>query len=291
MIESIRHQEKVSAPLVRSIYGMISRCFTVLFNIRRFSNLLVLNQSEDKNDFIVCSIVIKNFASYFQSVREQLGKNHREISELKSSKQRKQQELDKIRIEYEQIRKSIEELVQKLNETRGDNVIQNDVVYHLATKSESLEELDAELEAENVIGVLKNTRVSTELSLTYPIAGKIVAEFGDKGENNEMVRYTAFESSFPNALITAPVDGVVVFAGEFLNYGNMVIISNGEYRVFLYGMRVLYVAPGDLLESGDLVGKMHGSIDENRMIRMELKRSGESLDPRSWMQETWEGKK
>jgi septal ring factor EnvC (AmiA/AmiB activator) len=287
--ELLSQKEKTFAPFIRNIYEIISRCFTLLFDIQRFSDLLVLTQTDDKNDFVKCSIIIKNFSSYFKSVNSQLEKTGAEISKLKKDKKAKMQNLETSMTEYEKLLKDIENLAEELAKTRVENTIQNDVVYHLATKSESLEELDAELEAENAIGVLKNTKVSTELTLAYPVVGKIVTEFGDKGANNKMIYHISFETC-SGALVTSPANGLIVFSGKFLNYGNMLIISNGEYRVFLYGMDVLFSSTGDVVEIGDYVGRMQEKTVDDPVIKMELKKSGEPLDPRHWLLETIEKK-
>jgi septal ring factor EnvC (AmiA/AmiB activator) len=208
-----------------------------------------------------------------------------EISQLKKNKQIKMEELGTDTSGYNKLLMEVEAKAEKLAQMRGENPIQNDVVYHLATKSESLEELDAELEAENAIGVLKNTKTFAELSLVYPVAGKIVSEFGDKGANNEMIYYISFETC-SNAIVTSPAQGLVVFSGKFLNYGNILIISNGEYRVFLYGMDILFSSTGDTVEIGDYIGKMKEKDASNPTIKMELKKSGEPLDPRHWLLET-----
>ncbi|MDR0678244.1 MAG: peptidoglycan DD-metalloendopeptidase family protein [Holosporaceae bacterium] len=284
-IDLINQKEKVSIIALRSIYEILTRCFTILFNIQRFSNLLVLKQENDKNDFVKCSIIIKNFASYFKLINYQLEKAKAEVSQLKNCKQKKMEELKTEVTEYDRLFAEIEARAEKLAQTRGENAIQNEVVYHLATKSESLEELDAELEAENAVGVLKNIKISTNLSLAYPVAGKIVSEFGDKDANGEMIYYIAFKPH-PEAIVTSPAKGLVVFSGKFLNYGNILIISNGEYRVFLYGVDILFPVTGDTVEIGDYVGKMKANIGENPTVKMELKKSGESLDPRHWLLET-----
>ncbi|MDR1982373.1 MAG: peptidoglycan DD-metalloendopeptidase family protein [Holosporaceae bacterium] len=285
-IDSINQKEKVSATVVRNIYEILTSCFTILFNMQRFSNLLVLRQENNKNDFVKCSIIVKNFASYFKLIDYQLEKARTEVLQLKKSKQNKMDELKTEIAEYNRLFGEIEVRAEKLAQTRGENIIQNDVVYHLATKSESLEELDAELEAENAVGVLKNTKISTDLALAYPVVGKIVSEFGDKGANGEMIYYISFETH-SDAIVTSPAKGLVVFSGRFLNYGNILIISNGEYRVFLYGVDVLFPATGDTVEIGDYVGKMKAKVgDNNPTVKMELKKSGEPLDPRHWLLET-----
>jgi septal ring factor EnvC (AmiA/AmiB activator) len=269
------------------MYEILTRCYTLLFNIQRFSALLVLSQQDNKNDFVRCSIVIKNFVSYFKTISTQLGKTNTEMSALKAAKKQNISDLEMKKELYEKLCAEIDKKTAALTKTREENIILNDVVYHIATKSDSIEELDAELEAENAIGVLKNTKVDTELLLSSPVAGRIVTEFGDKAPSGEMIYYISFET-MPSAIVVAPVNGLIVFSGQFLNYGNMVIISDGEYRLFLYGMDTPFAATGDVVERGDYIGKMSGSPLGNSVIKMELKKSGEPLDPRHWMLQTLE---
>jgi septal ring factor EnvC (AmiA/AmiB activator) len=286
-IEVINQKEKIFAPLIRNIFEILARCYTILVNIQRFANLLVLTQKDNKNDFVRCSIIVKNFSSYFKGISTQLGKNKMEVSLLRRNKQHYLTDLAEKKTSYEALCTEINSKTAQLAKTRSENIIQDDIVYHIASKSESIEELDAELEAENTIGVLRNTKISTELALVYPVVGKIVTEFGDKGPNNEMIYHVAFATR-PGAIVTSPAKGLVVFRGKFLNYGNMVIISNGEYRVFLYGMDLLFASTGDSVEIGDYIGRM-GTISHNGfVIKMELKKSGEPLDPRHWLLETLE---
>lgn len=281
-------REKNSAPILKSTYEILTRCFTLLFDLQRFSKFLVINSQENKNDFVRCSIIIKNFSSYFKSVSGELSKNTREIIALKQKKINKIKELEQKKNKYEELKKNIKDELPEVTKDIEENIIKN-VVYHIATKSNSIDELDAELESENAIGVLKNTKINTELSLAYPATGKLVTEFGDKGKNGEMIYCISFETR-KGAIITSPAKGLVVFSGKFLNYGNMIIISNGEYRVFLYGVSDdAYTKTGDVVEIGDYIGTMNDETQGDKtVIMMELRKSGESLDPRHWLQQTLE---
>ncbi|MDR2682143.1 MAG: peptidoglycan DD-metalloendopeptidase family protein [Holosporaceae bacterium] len=281
-IDALNQKEKISSPIVKNMYEMLTRCFTVLFDIQRFSPILAMNQQHNKNDFVRCSIIIKNFVSYFKSIGKQLGKTSSEMVALKSEKKSLKEDAQNVVGEYESLQKKIDEKSLAIAKKREENVIQNDVVYHIASKSESIEELDAELEAENIIGVLRNTKIATSLTLAYPVCGKIITEFGDKNPNNEMIYYISFETR-PGAVVISPAYGLIVFAGKFLNYGNMVIISNGEYRVFVYGIDQMFATTGDVVEIGDYIGKMNPNPLSNPLLKMELKKSGEPLDPRQWM--------
>ena len=289
-LQDISKREKMSLPSVINVYEILSRYCTVLASIQRFSNMLIISKYQNRNDFIRCSIVIKSFADYFKTISRKLGKENKELVKLQREKSNLSKNYTQTSAKYEDICKKIEDESKKLAGNREENVIQNDVVYHIATKSESIEELDAELEAENVVGVLRNNKVSTNLSLAYPVNGRIIAEFGDRGDDDSMICYVGFETN-PGAIVTSPAKGLVVFSGSFLNYKNMVIISNGEYRIFLYGINKIFSATGDVVEIGDYIGKMDEESKDQPVIKMELRRSGEPLDPRHWIIQTVEKRK
>lgn len=289
-IDQFSKEERISAPVTRNIYNMLTSCFTLLFTIQRFRGILALNQENNKNDFVRASIIIKNFAAYFHNVSDALHRYSAERTEIRKRREAQEKILNETKEEYKTAVEEVTEVSTKLAEKRPENSIVNDVVYHIASKSETIEELDAELEAENTVGVLKNTKVSTELKLSYPAAGKIVSEFGDKGINEQMIYYLGFETR-NGAVVTSPVKGLVVFAGKFLNYNNMVIISNGEYRVFMYGIDKLFSVTGDLVEIGDYVGRMDVHSIDNPVLKVELRKSGEPLDPRHWLVQTLEKEK
>lgn len=284
-LNEVEKREKSCTPVIQNIHEILTRCFTVLFDIQRFSPLLVLSSPENRNDFIRCSVVIKNFVSYFKNVSSQLHNSTSMITKLKQEKENCRNRLKQALAEYTALVNKIQETTSEILKSKEETIIQN-IVYHIATKSASIEELDAELESENAVGVLKNTRIATNLKLEYPVSGRIVTEFGDKSETGEMVYYTAFECR-SSAVVTSPAKGLVVFSGSFLNYGNMVIISNGDYRIFLYGLDSIFVRAGDVIEIGDYIGKMGDDFRAGKTatLRLELRRSGEPLDARQWLQQ------
>lgn len=290
-IATFNQKEKNTAPILKSTYEILSRCFTILLDIQRFSKFLAVSPREtekekDKNDFVRCSVILKNFSSYFSSVSDGLSKNSYEIMAIKKKSQIKIKELAEKKKRHFEVIKLIKQTIPERHKGGEESMIEN-VIYHIATKSNSLEELDAELESENAVGVLKNTKVNTELVLQSPVSGKLVSEFGDKNKNGEMVCCIGFETR-KGAIVTSPAKGLIVFAGKFLNYGNIIIISNGDYRVFLYGLSDdVYVTTGDIVDIGDYIGTMNDEVrGNNPVIEMELRKFGEPLDPRHWLMQT-----
>jgi septal ring factor EnvC (AmiA/AmiB activator) len=93
-------------------------------------------------------------------------------------------------------------------------------------------------------------------SLPRPVEGKKILGFGDPTRNVGRSKGEAFAAR-PGAQVTSPSDGLVVYAGEFRSYGQILIINvGGGYHVLLAGLGQLDVATGQSVVAGEPVGKL-----------------------------------
>lgn len=64
-------------------------------------------------------------------------------------------------------------------------------------------------------------------------------------------------ASGPEAIVTAPADGFVVFAGDFRSYGRMIILNTGNgYHVVMTGMDNVRTRQGMFVFSGEPIASM-----------------------------------
>ena len=72
--------------------------------------------------------------------------------------------------------------------------------------------------------------------LPLPVSGKRIRSFGDNNKIGSRSKGMVIETR-PNAQVTAPSDGWIVYAGKFRRYGNLLIINaGGGYHILLAGM-------------------------------------------------------
>lgn len=136
--------------------------------------------------------------------------------------------------------------------------------------------------------------------LTLPAAGRIDRRFGeaDGAGGNLFGDIVATQSG---AIVTAPADGVVLYAGPFRSYGQLLILNaGGGYHVVLAGMGRISVSLGQSVLAGEPVGAMGearlasavsiGSETTAPELYVEFRKDGKPVDPAPWWAETYSGR-
>ncbi len=115
--------------------------------------------------------------------------------------------------------------------------------------------------------------------LAYPVRGEITQKFGEttlSGAHTKGITITGR----PKAQVISPFDGTVLFAGPFKNYGQLVIIDNGDnYLTLFAGMDRINSTVGQEVLAGEPIGQMR----ENRPdLYIEIRKSGQPVNPEPW---------
>jgi murein hydrolase activator len=98
--------------------------------------------------------------------------------------------------------------------------------------------------------------------LPLPVSGSISRPFGAADGLGGTERGITISSN-PNAVVAAPADGWVHFAGPFRGYGHLLIInSGGGYHLVLAGMERLSVEIGQFVLAGEPIGFLGGEAGQ-----------------------------
>ena len=132
-------------------------------------------------------------------------------------------------------------------------------------------------------------------TLRLPAQGRRVTRFGDADASGGTVKGISLQTR-PEARITAPADGWVVYAGEFRSYGQLLIINaGGGYHVLLAGMSRIDVSLGQFVLAGEPIAVMGNSAtpgqgDDNSrpVLYVEFRKDGRPIDPDPWWAEASE---
>jgi len=120
-------------------------------------------------------------------------------------------------------------------------------------------------------------------NLVWPVVGEIANRFGETDRAGRVGQGLALNTS-PSALVVAPFDGEVEYAGNLRGYGLILIIRHGGgYHSALARLGRVDVTGGQWLQAGEPVGAMPGADDRNAgaMFYLELRRDGRPVDPQS----------
>lgn len=198
----------------------------------------------------------------------------------------------------------------------------------LAAKAESLKDLiaslDAEAEKNRKAAEAAEQKAATQAELAalpvpeanqlaqtvpfsalqgqvaLPVIGKIKRRFG-AADGNGSVMLGDMVATQSGAIVTAPADGDVLYAGPFRSYGQLLILDAGDgYHVVLAGMSSLNVASGQSVLAGEPVGAMgearvastSASPNGNATpeLYVEFRKDGKPVDPTPWWADRFSGR-
>lgn len=160
----------------------------------------------------------------------------------------------------------------------------------LTKQAESLQALIDQIEqAEREAKIKRTDRkeklrsiAGTKGKLTLPTSGKLVQSYGDKKAGADTNKGLVFEAR-AQAQVVAPFDGEVVYAGNFLRYGNMVILRHqGDFHSLLAGLDKIDTSVGEFLLEGEPIGAMGKERGTNRLY-YELRKNSQPIDPSPWL--------
>jgi len=119
-------------------------------------------------------------------------------------------------------------------------------------------------------------------AMVFPVSGTVVQRWGTPDEYGQPSRGIALATR-PGALVVAPFDGQVMFAGPFRGYGQILIIAHGDgYHSLLAGLDRLDSSVGQWLVAGEPVGTMADEADNPRLY-LELRHNDQPINPSPWL--------
>lgn len=143
-------------------------------------------------------------------------------------------------------------------------------------KTVDLIKFDQDIINETGLGFIK-----AKGSLPHPVMGKIVTKYGEelsKGVSSKGITIKTRNQ----AQVIAPFDGVVMFAGPFRGYGNLIIIEHGKgYTSLLAGLNNIDCDVGQTLLAGEPLGLM--PLKGDARLYMEIRKDNQPINPESWL--------
>jgi septal ring factor EnvC (AmiA/AmiB activator) len=119
-------------------------------------------------------------------------------------------------------------------------------------------------------------------AMVYPVSGALTIRYGELNEFGVSNKGLTLETR-PGAVVVAPFDGRIEFAGPFKGYGQILIIRHGDgYHSLLAGLDRIDGTVGDWLVAGEPVGAMASGEPKPRLY-LELRHDGQPINPLPWL--------
>ena len=182
--------------------------------------------------------------------------------------------------------------------TRSDIVVSQQTIDRLTRESASLQQLLEKLEEERAREAQRQAAAARRApqaspsgtrravmpgtgQARLPVAGYLVASYGDIDAIGAATKGITIEAA-PQALVVAPMGGIVRFSGSFQNYRNMVIIEHRDgYHSLIAGLDRVDALTGQTLNAGEPIGKLPVSSSRGTApaLYYELRYRGQPVNP------------
>jgi len=129
--------------------------------------------------------------------------------------------------------------------------------------------------------------------LSVPVAGQFMTGFGDDDGLGGRTKGQTLQT-VPNATITSPTEGWVIYAGQFRSYGEIVILDVGTgHHILMAGMQRAVANTGQFVLAGEPIAQMgtqsaaiaglgFSAAQSKPILYIEFRRNGTSIDPAPW---------
>ncbi|WP_208441640.1 murein hydrolase activator EnvC family protein [Bartonella raoultii] len=266
-------------------------------------------QPEDVLASVRSSVLLGNVIPQMQEKTRDLTEKLKELTNLSNSITTEYTALKtKLQSQAEQ-RKRLELLLDKKNKLQKKSekelTEQQQKNVALAKKAQSLEELILELDRQSKLSSDSSVQIRKSLqlleqsnfesrkgSLLFPVSGKRIRY---SHNNSQVTRFGEAIETEPGAIVVAPADAFVAFAGPFRSYGQLIILNVGNgYHIILTGMSKINVKQGQFVLSGEPLGMMGMQFIANSvaldigkaapMLYIEFRKQGKPVNPTPWWQ-------
>ena len=131
----------------------------------------------------------------------------------------------------------------------------------------------------------------------WPVTGGEVAQEFDQAATGNEALGMVFDAK-PYALVYAPWDGTLSYAGPVNSFGLVAVVDIGEgYQIVLAGLSDLIRKKGDVVQRGEPIGTLTGPISESEefladqsalsadavaSLYLQMRKQGNPIDPGVW---------
>ncbi|MBL8023343.1 MAG: peptidoglycan DD-metalloendopeptidase family protein [Elusimicrobia bacterium] len=226
-----------------------------------------------------------------QSLRDDLAEAEENLRRLRLDKQREERRAENARGRMRDLQKTAEGrqmvLDRQLKELHVSARKFEKKIADLLLKEKEAKALAAKKAKATVVPTVKGVGNKWRRRLPWPVAGPVVEKFG-RTLNAEVGAPTISNGvllrPMAGATVRAVQEGEVLFAGPFMNYGLMALVSHSDHVHTIYAqLGGLQLTRGQRVMAGDVVGDPGRDENGRPQVYFELRVDGEPVNPEEWL--------
>lgn len=116
-----------------------------------------------------------------------------------------------------------------------------------------------------------------------PTEGRITRNYGAR-DGDGLASQGVLIRTGSGARVVAPANAEIAYAGVFRSYGQVLILNvDGGYALVLTGLETIQARVGETVSAGQTIGQMPSSDTPAPELYVEVRRSGQPVDPGRWL--------
>ncbi len=234
------------------------------------------------SDYIRRSVLLRDLLPRIRERADGIAQDLATLDELKDQMKEQKRLTMAARTNLAEQRHGLDRLIQMrqgyLRQTESEKEALASRLAALAGQARDLRQLLDEVSPPRTAKPSRATKPAP--GLRWPVSGAMARRFGDRDRDGVKSQGIAF-AALPDAPVTAPADGKVVFSGPFKGYGKIIILQHdGGTHSFLAGLGRIDAQAGQEVEAGEPLGVMPSANGKHELY-FEWRRNAEPVDPAS----------
>lgn len=314
-LEDMRHRESSLKESLAERRGLLAEVLAALQRMGLNPPPALLVRPHDALASVRSAIVLGSVVPHMREETQRLVADLKALSDVRTAIGKERARLFQTVADQAAEQHRLAELLEEKRKLRGKSeaelAAERRRAEKLAAEAGSIEELVSSLESEisaarEAAARMPPPRESTlAASLPFsalkgqiplPVPGAFASRFGDKDDIGQPMMGDTLRTH-SGAIVTAPAEGSVLYAGPFRSYGQLLILNAGQgYHIVMAGMGSISVGVGQTVLAGEPVGAMEearvasaaafDARSDDPELYVEFRKDGNPVDPSPW----WQGR-
>lgn len=287
--ETLQEKQRKLQQSLKVLETRLEKRLVVLYKYTRRGSMKVLASAKDLNQFgrriKYLGTVLAEDQRILAELQNQRVKHKKEIHWLEEKLKQIEAESIKGKEQLVSLRQELEKKVIRLMKVHQEKEFHETGMRELQKAAEELKRTLIRLDSAESVGTSFQTGFKEEKGhLPLPLPGRVLSGNPSPSEKSQLQKGIFIECESEEE-VRAVFPGRVDFSGWLKGYGEVIIMNHGS-RYFTISAQLSRRSKkkGDLIDKGEVIGKVSGDGSRRPVLYFEIRRGGENLDPLAWLQ-------